>query len=707
MRFGRLGVVSAAAVFVGLVGAPTVLGQAAPEFEDVPEGHVAEEAIGWAAENGITVGVGGNRFGVGGTLSRYEMVTFLCRAFDPGSCNSGVRGSDSFDDVPSGHWADYSVGWAVNLRVTAGVSATEFGGDQTLTREQMITFLYRAEGSPTGGPDGSDVFQDGPERSHWASMPIGWAYNEGVTGGIASDIFGFGTNVSREEVVLFLCRTVAPDTCQPSQQPLASSVDLIPRPEPDPAAPQLLLFTTGSNELRVWASDGSDPITIVDKNFHKDLIHNPRLSPDGKTISYSLQETLELWVVSLDGSNRTKVSDLSHHYRWSPDGRRLWYVDVSTGALWVVDADGSNNTRLADKVEGYSYARNPGWATWSPDGSRIAYEGRDDGGYNRQLWVVDVDGFNNKKLADETDRYMRWSPDGSRIAYTTNSAGELWIVDVDGSNNRKLADMNLASEIWRGALELRRIYYWAPDGSSIVYTGRVDTERWDELWRVDVDSSNSTKLADYVRSWYPYNSHIAYLLFGGELWVVDVDGSNNTKLDDEVRWPPGLAWSPSGNHIVYLKDDWDKSDDRITNGLWIVDSDGSNREKLVEGLGFMAIGWSPDESHVAYQSDRDESPLGLRTSDLWLVNVDDLTTLKLVDDMSYYSWSPDGSLVAYVATYIDGDNYDVQIWVQDVANHNKRLVIGDSGGQYVWVSAHCYGSHQVYPFTGLCYRGQT
>ena len=68
------------------------------------------------------------------------------------------------------------------------------------------------------------MFQDTPDRSHWASLPIGWAYDEGATGGIGAETFGFGTNVSREEVVLFLCRTVAPDTCQPSQDPLPSSV---------------------------------------------------------------------------------------------------------------------------------------------------------------------------------------------------------------------------------------------------------------------------------------------------------------------------------------------------------------------------------------------------------------------------------------------------------------------------------------------------
>ena len=145
-------------------------GQPTSAFVDVPAGHVSEAAIAWAAESGITVGVGNNRFGVGQTLTRYEMVTFLCRAFDPTNCTTGTEGSDRFADVPPGHWANYSVGWAVSQGVTTGVNATEFGGSQTLTREQMITFLYRAKGEPTGGSLGSDLYQDVPDNSsQWAN----------------------------------------------------------------------------------------------------------------------------------------------------------------------------------------------------------------------------------------------------------------------------------------------------------------------------------------------------------------------------------------------------------------------------------------------------------------------------------------------------------------------------------------------------------
>ncbi|MXX45068.1 MAG: trypsin-like serine protease [Acidimicrobiia bacterium] len=201
------------------------VGQSTPDFEDVPTGHIAERAIHWAAANGITAGVGNNRFGLGQTLTRYEMVTFLCRSFDPVACGAGTKGSDTFVDLPADHWANFSVGWAVEKGITSGISTNQFGGVGTLTREQMVTFLYRAKGSPIGGPTGNDAFTDAPtDPDHWANPPIGWAYQQGITGGVSAGVFGYGTTLSREEMVLFLCRAVAPDICAPSQSPLPSSV---------------------------------------------------------------------------------------------------------------------------------------------------------------------------------------------------------------------------------------------------------------------------------------------------------------------------------------------------------------------------------------------------------------------------------------------------------------------------------------------------
>lgn len=372
----RLAVISVAAATAGLlVGVPTVLSQTAPEFEDVPEGHVAEAAIEWAAENGITVGVGNNRFGVGQTLTRYQMVTFLCRAFDPDNCRSGTRGSDRFVDVPADHWANYSVGWAVDRSITSGVSATEFGGPQTLTREQMMTFLYRAEGSPSGASLGSAIYGDVPsDRSHWANLPIGWAFDQGITGGIARGTFGFGTNVSREEMVLFLCRALAPHTCQPSRTPLPSSVvpaDTV-RGEVAESAADVVLEVRVADE-----SDGGVPYsrslygswTRVRSNCNtRCAVLEEEQRPDGTWFSWYDGRTISN-SSDLDIDHMVPLAEAhsSGAWQWGASRKRQYANDIThPEALTAVSASSNRSKGSRDPAE-WKPSDQDAWCDYATD----------------------------------------------------------------------------------------------------------------------------------------------------------------------------------------------------------------------------------------------------------------------------------------------------------------------------------------------------
>ena len=104
----------------GSVGEEEMVGS--DSFVDVPVGHEADREIGWAVESGITEGVGGGRFGLEGSVTRAQIVTFLFRlaGLVDGPVAGGGLGSDSFVDVPVGHWADEEVGWAVVNGVTPG-----------------------------------------------------------------------------------------------------------------------------------------------------------------------------------------------------------------------------------------------------------------------------------------------------------------------------------------------------------------------------------------------------------------------------------------------------------------------------------------------------------------------------------------------------------------------------------------------------------
>ena len=291
-------------------------------FDDVPVGHYAEDAVGWAAAGGITMGVGNNRFGLSQTLTREQMVTFLCRAYNS-PCEGGTaRGSGTFVDVPSGHWADAAIGWAVEQGITTGVSATRFGMGQTLNREQMVTFLYRAEGSPavTSGTD--SPFGDVPVGGGvWYEAPVVWAYNEGISGGTAAGRFGLGTTLSRGEMVLFLCRAADPSVCAPSKAPIPSGV------EAGPSSPR-------GTQLRTVGIPSAEPDAFP---VYSLSIGDPLSSPIGRTDS----PVLPVFYCGPQGLSYTEedlVNDVrflnevyGEYYKWQSSDR--WNVRFDIGKI--------------------------------------------------------------------------------------------------------------------------------------------------------------------------------------------------------------------------------------------------------------------------------------------------------------------------------------------------------------------------------------
>ena len=182
-------------------------------FDDVPEGHWADEEVGWAVSNGVMEGVGGGRFDLVGVVPRWQIVSVLFRAFvlAGGEPVGGGLGSDVFVDVPVGHVADVEIGWAVASGITRGVGGGRFDPDGSVTRAQIVTFLFRLSGllgGPVGGGGlGSDVFVDVPV-GHWADEEVGWAVVGGVTVGVGGGRFDLGRVVSRAQIVTFLFRVV-------------------------------------------------------------------------------------------------------------------------------------------------------------------------------------------------------------------------------------------------------------------------------------------------------------------------------------------------------------------------------------------------------------------------------------------------------------------------------------------------------------------
>ena len=170
-------------------------------FKDVPVDAYYYEAVKWAAEKGITGGVGNGLFAPNQPCTRAQIVTFLWRA----AGSPAPKNMSSFADVPADAFYAKAVAWAVENGITGGTGDGKFSPDATCTRAQSVTFLYRAAGSPK--VSSSAEFGDVATNAYYADA-VAWAAKNGITGGIGGGLFGSNNNCTRAQIVTFLYRSV-------------------------------------------------------------------------------------------------------------------------------------------------------------------------------------------------------------------------------------------------------------------------------------------------------------------------------------------------------------------------------------------------------------------------------------------------------------------------------------------------------------------
>ena len=171
----------------------------AVSFIDVPETAYYYKPVQWAIENGITEGVGGNRFDPNGQCTRGQVVTFLWRAAGKPIVSTNV----SFSDVQPGAFYYEAVKWAVANGITTGVGGNRFAPNDSCTRGQVVTFLHRAENSPSVSSVSS--FTDVPATAFYYNA-VNWAVANGITNGTGNGRFSPNDTCTRAQVVTFLYR---------------------------------------------------------------------------------------------------------------------------------------------------------------------------------------------------------------------------------------------------------------------------------------------------------------------------------------------------------------------------------------------------------------------------------------------------------------------------------------------------------------------
>lgn len=167
-------------------------------FYDVPNNAYFYEAVKWAVENGITSGTSATTFSPNASCTRAQMVTFLWRA----NGSPKATGTNPFTDVSADAYYYDAVLWAAEKGITSGTTATTFSPDAVLTRGQTVTFLWRTNGSPAiSGGSFADV-----DASAYYANAVAWAMSEGITSGTGGNNFSPEAPCTRAQIVTFMYR---------------------------------------------------------------------------------------------------------------------------------------------------------------------------------------------------------------------------------------------------------------------------------------------------------------------------------------------------------------------------------------------------------------------------------------------------------------------------------------------------------------------
>lgn len=169
------------------------------KFSDVKVGAYYFDAVKWAVDENVTTGMTENEFQPDGTCTRAQVVTFLWREAGKPTSNAKV----TFTDVSKDAYYYEAVQWAVENKITNGISETTFDPDGACTRAQVVTFLWRANGSET--VNGNSVFTDVPADAYYAKA-VQWAVENEITNGMYENLFVPNGQCTRAQAVTFIFR---------------------------------------------------------------------------------------------------------------------------------------------------------------------------------------------------------------------------------------------------------------------------------------------------------------------------------------------------------------------------------------------------------------------------------------------------------------------------------------------------------------------
>ena len=236
--------------------------------------------------------------------------------------------------------------------------------------------------------------------------------------------------------------------------------------------------------------------------------------------------TSDIYSVAPDGTDLQQLTftvEFEQEPTWSPDGSRVAYESSTNGSgyrLHVMNADGSDQHSVSLSAGSNVNDIQP---AWSPDGTQIAFASARVGGWH--IWIMNADGTNVRELPGDLSQHPAWSPDGTRIAGDAGGAG-IFVIGVDGTNEHRLTTPP--------AFHNDESPDWSPDGATLVFSESTFAGTSSALYAVGADGTGERQLtsgatADYDPSWSPDGTRIVFRR-DQQLYTIGAAGGAATQL---------------------------------------------------------------------------------------------------------------------------------------------------------------------------------